>query len=1037
MLLFIRGINQCIRLKKNWVFRICVTLILSIILFVCIKQLFFHYNKEFYLKKINSYLQSEVNSGLKIGDIRLANFGFNLNTEIAIENILLVDSLYLVHHIKTIDIPQAIIRLNLSEIVKQKFLIKKIEVKDAKFNLFDLPNGYTNQYLFSSKDSSKKSTSNSKFINNVEQISILNTRINIDQKDIYKQFEFLINRLDIYPNKSCDSMKIPMKLDAIVKHLTFKTANGSYGKDAHIKTKLIVEINDSLISFPKSDFLINKTPYKVSAMFGITSSLDTIDLRLESKAIDYKSTITLLAPNISTLLSKMNYENPITAKAVIVGHFSDYMPVIRVDFNMKNCKVFLPFMNFDTLSLSGYYFDKNNRLDSASDENSIIHISNLEGKNEYTNLQAKNIDILNLIFPSVKLDYVIKGDVRGLNNFMPKKEVMLVSGNYRIEGIYDNDLNFTLQKILNVKGEFQFDKIKAWVPKYKYWFDNFNCSARYKENLMAANILNFELKQNLNGVQKLEFYSDYSIFDFRKKFKIYSKFKAKSSPEIFTQFTTKYDFEPKNGIIEFEGVFDDYLEFDIDNFPNINGKLTLKNMDVVLTKYPIKLIKTNADIDVFKSKAKVNQFEVNLIDKSDNNLAHAVQFSSIKSDVDISSQPILHSQFKIESGMYLFDALLKKKGIESDKGHVTIFGNYNGKIQGTYENLERLNSKFLLKNVSLNFKYIDLRLVDIHGELTQSKWDIDIPKLDARYKEYKIRLALNSRDLAAFWLGLKPTTHSNLSIYSPRFNLKTLEEIQQNMTQLHIQDTNNSSLFFKNYNQYNHISGNVFINFDTLNYQQYSLKKFELILNKMSNYTQLNKCQFNIAEGTADILASMEYKDNKNTVNSSIIFNNLSLKYLKQKVPNLLPLEYQNVDLNGQVNLNSQAQFDINMNDEFKSNSLNATTIIDINNLSVKRYASVFNNKVLQLIGSIQNHIEIKPFSLQINTSKDNSRIQKTLVKSNIGDYWLEGNANLKGSYGLKLYFPFYNFSNLILNRNLSKDSFNAVKNKIKFDLKK
>lgn len=1017
---------------------IASSIVLSIIGIIQYRYLF---QNKYYLEKLNDYLQSEVNPRLKIGDISITNLRINLDLEIKIQDIILTDSMYSTHHIKSVHIPQSLITFNISDLIFKSKSIVTVEINNAHFNLFHCPNGYNNEALFSSKDTSKNANldiKNSKLVKLLKRISIQNSNININQEDIHKQFEFQVNDLEIHPNSVQNNTTIPLKLDVVIKNLIFKTANGSYVKNAHITSKLNFKLTESTISFPQSDFTVNNTPYKVSAIFGLVSSNDTLDLRIESNEIDYANTIKLLAPNIQKLLSQMKYENPIIAKASIIGHFKDAMPLIRVDFKLKNNIATFPFIKFDTLNLTGYYLDQFDKSNPNSDENTVVHISNLVGKNEFTILKAKSIDVRNMIQPNIEADYIIKGDVRGLNSFIPDQEATLHSGTYFIEGIYNNDLNFSLQKLLNVRGEFQFNTIKAFIPKYKYWFDNFNCNAHYKENLLEANILDFQLKKGQKDKQNLKFNSVNTYFDFRNKFKLYTKFIASAPPEIFNQFTNQYNFEPKNGLIEFVGEFDDNLVFDIDNIPNINGKLQLKNIDVDLINYPIKLRNTTGVIDINRSKATILNFDANIMDKAYDNLTHALHFSTDNSTVELSSQPIIHSRFKIVSGMHLFQSLLRNKGMELDKkGQLTILGNYNGKIKGTYENLERLESNIFLNNVSIYFREIELKLENITGEVIQNKWDVSMPKLDANYNEYKIQLAVKSNDLIPFWLGIKPSSHTDLSIYTPKFNLKTVEDIQKKLATNHKLDTFNQNHFFKKYNQYGNISGNIFLNFDTLNYKQYSLKKFELILNKINHNTQINKCQFNIAGGTADILGAMEFKNNKNTIQSSIFFNDLSLKYLKNKIPNLLPIEYHNLGIDGKINISSQAKFDVNMNDEFNSNSLDATTIIDINNLYINGYASIFHNKLFQIMGSLKKQILVQPFYIQINTRSDTSVIQNTLLKSNLGDYWVGGQANLKGNYKLKFYVPYYNFSNIILSRNLSIDSFKDLKNTIQFELKK
>ena len=988
--------------------------------------------KDYYLPKINHYLQSEFDPRFQIGDIRLKRIGINSDVEFMIQDVALKDSHYTIHHIKTLEIHQASLTLNIASILFQKFSIKKIVVDNASFNLFHLMNGMNNEYLFRSK--STKEIKLTKQLEIIERVIVNNSNINIDQEYIQKHFEFYIHQLDIFPSENKRRRTKKMNLDFTFKHLVFKTVNGSFMKHARVQASPEVFISDSTISFPKTDFKINNTPYRIATIFGIQNDFDTVDLRFESDRIVYKNTIKLLSPNLDLLLSQMNFDKPIRANASIVGHFKDLQPKIFVNYFFENHAAQLPYIDFDSVNIKGIFVNYIDKTQLPDDKNSIISIVSFKGTNRYTTLISDEIKIHNMINPSITASYNAYGDVKGLERLIPASEAKLISGTYHIKGnVLKNNLDITIQKLLAGSGRFQIINIKAWAPKYSYWIRNLNSKGQYNADIIDAAWLSFDVTTDADKIHKLEFKSHFTQMDIIQNFRIRSIFFVRSHPEIFDQFTHKFHYVPKNGIMQFEGEFDDDLDFDIDHMPNIVGKLNINDVDIRLSNYPIKLIKTNGEMLINRSRAQLTHFSTNLIERKDHDIANALHFTSKNSLVELSSQPIVHSKFDIKSKMNLFNSFLKKKDMELDQGSIAIQGDYNGIIKGTFENLERLQSKIILKDVSLYFSAINLQLKNLNGELDQHHWNMEMKNLNANYRQFKIKLALKSKDLLAFWLEKSNSTKTDLSIYAPKFDYKTIESIQKELSNNQMKDTNS---FLRKYSSYNHISGNVFIRFDTLNYNQHLIQNLDLVLNKYDKYTILNKCKFNLDSGTGDILGSMELKDTISKMYSSLNFSNVSLQYIHPKISHLLPPNFQNVKLKGQIHIHSDAEFDIDLDDQYIENSLQASSTITVNQLGIHRLNSVFPNSYRPFVFWLR-HVSASPFVLNLKTIQDATTIDKTFIQSNIADFWIDGNANLTGNYKLKIYVPFSNFKYLLTRRMTMKDSFSEVKNSINFELKK
>jgi len=180
----------------------------------------------------------------------------------------------------------------------------------------------------------------------------------------------------------------------------------------------------------------------------------------------------------------------------------------------------------------------------------------------------------------------------------------------------------------------------------------------------------------------------------------------------------------------------------------------------------------------------------------------------------------------------------------------------------------------------------------------------------------------------------------------------------------------------------------------------------------------------------------MELKDSISKMYSSLNFSNVSLQYIHPKISHLLPPNFQNVKLKGQIHIHSDAEFDIDLDDQFIGNSLQASSTITVNQLDIHRLNSVFPNSYRPFVFWLR-HVSASPFALNLKTVQDATTIDKTFIQSNIADFWIDGNANLTGNYKLKFYVPFSNFKYLLTRRKTMKDSFSEVKNSINFELKK
>lgn len=1033
--------------KIKIITRLLLILLLLIIVFKAALLYHFTTYREFYIHKLNQYLKSEVHEGLEIGNIKYEILGLSLGTEFTVQDISLTDSMFHSHQIKTIHIPKAVLRLKLLDILYRKITIKEIRISDASFNLFHLKNLYSNEYLFENNhvkevSNPEKKIKRSKLMASLDVLSISHSNIMIDQRDIGKKFEFQLNHVSLYPNIISKNMHIQSELDVIFKNLIFSEPNGSFLKNAHIVSSPMVNFADSFVSFKNTTFHINEIPYQVSAIFGLKSTQDTLDLRFSSNEVSYAETIRLLSPNLTSLLSKMNFKQNIIANATILGHFKDSDPKIKVHFELKDNPAQFPYLDLESLKMKGYFTNKYDTSKAISDENSAVIIENMEGKNNYTEIKTSAIAITNMLHPVLKTSLELQGDVRGLKAFLPKENMILESGTYQIKGIFDNDLDINLQKLLDIKGDFKFNNIKAWIPKYNYWVQDFNCDVKYRNKKLQVDVLKFNVINPKEKSKKLEYFSSHSIFDFKDKFKLFSQFKAIAHPEVFSQFTKKHQFQPKNGTIEFKGTFDDILFFDLDHVPNIEGVLKIKEVDFYPEKYPVRLLGTNAEIKIKGAHAEVENLSARVYSIKDTHNLKPLQIYSDKTTVELATKPLIHSHFKLVADLRSFNEFLKDHSIDVKKGQVLIDGHFDGKIEGLYENLDKIKANIRLNDATIFLKPIQVLLEKINTNIALNQWVIDISNFQAFNRMYKVNITLKSDDLLKYWLGLKKSNHTDITIQAPALSLNTIEDITKKIPKSQNLKTPDQAIrratyFLKELKSYDSFTGTVNIQLGYLNYSKYLLKNFDMKVLKTQEKTVLNRLNFNIGEGSASISGELVQTKDINNIYSHLSFRDISLLYLKNKFPEYLPVEYRKIALEGSLDVHSQMNMNVNMKDQLIEKSLFATSKIALRNVSMGNLNEFIPLKPKWLYKKWFNTIKFMPLELQVNTHEDSSYFEKTNIQTNIAHLWMQGHANTKGNYTIDLYFPYYNLTNFLFNKNVSKDSFGTIKNYYKIQLKK
>ena len=397
-------------------------------------------HKQQILTDITEKINDHISGNLEIKDMKPALLNSFPNISVQLDSVTLVDSQFARHHIKTASLQSIYVQINLLSLLSTHPGIRKITLHQGKIELFTLKDGYSNSYLFHSKD--KKTGQKPKRKPDLHLFSVENVEFVILHQPHHKRFDINCNFAKIKLNRQGNQLNINSDLDLFVRQLGFNLNKGSYLQNKQVsgKLQLVYNTDNHQLIIKKQLLKINLSKVEVSGLFDFGEANPHFELVLKAPSIQLCNGLSLLPQNISKKLSIVTARKPITVSANLYGgwQYPD-TPRVMVSVIVQKNDLTTPYGDINDARFSAYF---NNHLEEGKgkgDINSGIFIPHFKGIWMDMPVEADSVRLNNLINP--QLQAKIKGHFPASKlNRLVGHSFAITSGTVQFNLTYDGPL---------------------------------------------------------------------------------------------------------------------------------------------------------------------------------------------------------------------------------------------------------------------------------------------------------------------------------------------------------------------------------------------------------------------------------------------------------------------------------------------------------------------------------------------------------------------------------------------------------------------
>lgn len=477
-------------------------------------------HKQQILSEITEKINEHISGTLEIKDMTPALLNSFPNISVALDSVTLVDSQFARHHIKTAAVQSIYVQINVLSLMSESPVIRKITLKQGIIELFTLKDGYSNSYLFHSKE--KKSDTKSNRKPKLHLFSIENIEFIILHQPHNKKIDINCNNVQIKLKRRGNQLFINSDLDLFVRQLGFNLTKGSYlqNKPVFGKLQLVFNTDNQKLEIKKQRLKIDQSKILLSGLFDFGKKNPHFELLLNAPFIRFDTGLSLLPQNISEKLSKIEANKPISVSASLYGGWKyPDTPIVTVSVIVQKNHLNTPYGDFNNANFSASF---NNHLEKGKgkgDNNSGIFIPHFEGEWMDMPVKVDSMRLNNLINPHLQANITGNFPASKLNRLVGYS-FSITSGNIQFELSYNGPLQPKDTQARNLNGFVQIqDGALTYLPR-ALKFSNCNTTLVFQHNNMLIKTMQLSLgKQSnisLNGTAEnflSAYFSDNKVVD--------------------------------------------------------------------------------------------------------------------------------------------------------------------------------------------------------------------------------------------------------------------------------------------------------------------------------------------------------------------------------------------------------------------------------------------------------------------------------------------------------------------------------------------
>ncbi len=419
-------------------------------------------------------------------------------TDVSAESVQSLDSLSETEPIKErlFEAHKIFLQFNILDIFHKKYHIKKLEIEEAKVNLFINKKGQDNYHFW------KKSadTTGSTFKLNLENIAVLDADIVYKNENTEQLFSFVIKKSNLIGNFSESNYTIDTRGEYYVEDIR---VNGtSYLKRKSILLAGSLEVShNSKFEFKNVALQVNELEFNLNGAVASNENKATeVDINIDGKNLSVKTFISMLPEESRKKLTSYSSSGLFYFETRINGEVGEgARPKITAKFGIKNGEVNEESsdLTLERVDLIGTYNNGKNRSNSSS-ELTIANFSAFLGKGKIVG----NFSIKNFENPYLKILAEAQLNLSQVKQFLKLDTLEKFSGNLILDldfsGNTSHIAHFSASDFAKTKtqGTLTLEQGNIKFTGAKQNFENLNASLMFNNNDIVVNECNGKIEDS-------------------------------------------------------------------------------------------------------------------------------------------------------------------------------------------------------------------------------------------------------------------------------------------------------------------------------------------------------------------------------------------------------------------------------------------------------------------------------------------------------------------------------------------------------------
>ena len=425
-----------------------------LLILLLILKIYVGNNKAKLIADATAKISEKIGGKIEIKDVGVSMFKNFPYLTISLQHLKITDSLYQKHQHALVQAEGIYLRVNPLKLMLLKISLNKLKIEKGAFYIYTDTSGYSNDYLLKGDGKKKPEKKDSEFNNVLDNITIRDFNVTINDQNQLKLFDFQINEF-LVKNKQVDSMLyLQTKSNILIKSFSFKTTKGSFVENQLFEGNWELKFNTKTpaLLFDSMTINISKQPFVFKGGFHFGAQ-QTFDLDITTKQIKLDFAKTLLTKKIAKSVGLADVGAPLDVQTIIKGSLvGGGDPYIKASFETKFAALKTPIMSFDSASFNGYYLNEVVEGVERTDENSKVVVQNLDAKYGSLPIHSDDILIINLTEPHISADLQSNFSLYGLDEFLQTDAFTLSNGEGVLDFMYEGPIEKITPQNASIKG---------------------------------------------------------------------------------------------------------------------------------------------------------------------------------------------------------------------------------------------------------------------------------------------------------------------------------------------------------------------------------------------------------------------------------------------------------------------------------------------------------------------------------------------------------------------------------------------------------